>query len=187
MSASATSLLNDSVLVVMDIQTGLTASMPMKVLARLQRNTTLLLRAAAALGVSVLASEQSRETMGDLEPDVVRLLPKDARRYQRTGFSLMGSDSFKSDLAASGKRQAVLCGMEAHICVLQTALDLVRAGYETFLVSDAVCSRQRESYEIALARLREGGVVITDAESVLYEWLGDGSHPQLKTLQALIR
>lgn len=63
----------------------------------------------------------------------------------------------------------------------------MRAGYETFLVSDAVCSRQRESYEIALARLREGGVVITDAESVLYEWLGDGSHPQLKTLQALIR
>lgn len=187
MNASAMTSQGDSVLVIMDIQTGLTSVMPMKVLARLQRNTGLLLRAAKALGVPVLASEQYPDGLGELEPDIVRLLPEGARRYRRTVFSLAGVPGFMSDLAALGKRQVVLCGMEAHICVLQTAMDLVRAGYETFLVSDGVCSRQRESYEIALARLRDGGTVITDAEAVLYEWLGDAKHPGFHSLQSLVR
>lgn len=187
MTAYSMSSLTGSVLVLVDIQTRLTAAMPMKVLARLQRNTGLLLRAARALGVPVFASEQYPEGLGELEPDIVRLLPEGSRRYRKTCFSLAGVGEFMADLSASGKRQVVLCGMEAHICVLQTALDLVRAGYETFLVSDGVCSRQRESYEIALARLRDGGTVITDAEAVLYEWLGDARHPQFKSLQSLVR
>jgi len=187
MTARAILSLTDSVLIIMDIQTRLTATMPMKVLARLQRNTSLLLRAAKVLGVPVYASEQNPEGLGNLEPDVVKLLPEGSRRYQRTSFSLAGVEKFIEDLAASGKRQVVLCGMEAHICVLQTALDLMRAGYETYLVSDGVCSRQRESYEIALARLRDCGTIITDAEAVLYEWLGDARHPQFKTVLSLVR
>lgn len=187
MTAYAMVSLADSVLVVMDIQTRLTAAMPMKVLARLQRNTGLLLRGAKTLGVPVFASEQYPEGLGELEPDVVKLLPEGSRRYQKTSFSLAGVEKFMADLAASGKRQVVLCGMEAHICVLQTTLDLVRAGYETFLVSDGVCSRQRESYEIALARLRDGGTIITDAEAVLYEWVGDARHPHFKSLLSQVR
>lgn len=187
MTAYAMASLTGSALVIMNIQTRLTAVMPMKVLARLQRNTGLLLRAARTLGVPVFASEQYPEGLGELEPDVVKLLPKGTRRYQKTCFSLAGVEEFMADLAASGRRQVVLCGMEAHICILQTALDLVRAGYEIFLVSDGVCSRQRESYEIALARLREGGSVITDAEAVLYEWLGDARHPEFKSLLPLAR
>ncbi len=187
MTAQAMVSLTDSVLVIMDIQTRLTAAMPMKVLARLQRNTGLLLRAARALSVPVFASEQYPEGLGELEPDVVKLLPEGSRRYQKTCFSLARVEQFMADLAASGRRQVVLCGMEAHICVLQTALDLGRAGYETFLVSDGVCSRQRESYEIALARLRDGGTIITDAEAVMYEWVGDARHPQFKTLLSLVR
>jgi nicotinamidase-related amidase len=183
----AISSLTDSIVVVVDIQTRLTAAMPMKVLARLQRNTSLLLKAARALGVPVFASEQSPDALGELEPDIVRLLPEGSRRYRRTALSLAGVPEFVRDLADSGKRQVMLCGMEAHICVLQTAMDLVRAGYETFLVSDGVCSRQRESYEIALARLRDAGTVITDAEAILYEWLGDSGHAQFRQLQSLIR
>lgn len=187
MTASAISSLADSVLVIIDIQTRLTSVMPMKVLARLQRNTGLLLRAAGALQVPVFATEQYPEGLGEMEPDIVRLLPEGSARYRKTCFSLGGVPQFMADLAAAGRRQVVLCGMEAHICVLQSALDLVRAGYETFLVSDGVCSRQRESYEIALARMRDGGVIITDAEAVLYEWLGDSGHPQFKSLQSLMR
>lgn len=187
MTARAMVSLPDSALVIMDIQTQLTAAMPMKVLARLQRNTGLLLRAARTLGVPVFASEQYPEGLGELEPDVVKLLPEGSRRYRKTSFSLAGAETFMIDLAASGKRQVVLCGMEAHICILQTALDLVRSGYEMFLVSDGVCSRQRESYEIALSRLRDAGVIITDAEAVLYEWLGDARHPQFKSVLSMVR
>ncbi len=184
---AAIASLTGSALIIIDVQTQLTEAMPMKVLARLQRNIGLLLRAARALSVPVLACERDPQEMGELEPEIVKLLPPDSRRYRKSAFSLAHEEKFKTDLATSGRRQVVLCGMEAHICVLQTALDLVRAGYETFLVSDAVCSRQRESYEIALARLRDGGVIITDAEAVLYEWLGDARHPQYKSLVSLVR
>jgi nicotinamidase-related amidase len=187
LASCAISSLTDSIVVVVDIQTRLTAAMPMKVLARLQRNTGLLLKAARALGVPVFASEQSPDALGEMEPEIVRLLPEGSRRYRRTVFSLAGVPEFMRDLADSGRRQVVLCGMEAHICVLQTAMEIKRAGYETFLVSDGVCSRQRESYEIALARLRDSGTVITDAEAILYEWLGDAAHPEFRSLQSLIR
>jgi len=177
----------NSVLVVVDIQSRLTAAMPAKVLARLQRNVTLLLQAAQRLRIPVFASEQNPQGLGPLEPDIVRLLPEGSKRYAKTAFSLAGDPEFPKDLKATGRRQVILTGMEAHICILQTALELEAAGYESFVVADAVCSRHRESYETALARIRQAGVTICDAESVLFEWLRDSRHEQFKPLQSLIR
>jgi len=180
-------VVDDSILVVIDVQTKLTAVMPPKVLARLQRNTGLLIQAAARLGVPIFASEQYPEGLGSLEPDIQKLLPSDARRYQKTVFSLAAVPQFLSDLEACGRRQIVVTGMEAHVCVLQTAIELQNGGYRPFVVSDAVCSRHRESYETALARLRQENVIVSDAESVLFEWLRDSKSENFKALQQLIR
>jgi nicotinamidase-related amidase len=177
----------NSVLVVVDIQSRLTAVMPPKVLARLQRNVTMLLQTARKLGVPAFASEQNPQGLGSLEPDIVKLLPEGSRRYAKTAFSLAGDPGFAQDLGATGRRQVILTGMEAHICVLQTAIELGAAGYGVFVVADAVCSRHRENYETALARLRQAGVTVCDAESVLFEWLRDSRHEQFKPLQTLIR
>ena len=172
---------------VIDVQVRLTATMPAKVLARLQRNMGLLLKAAATLGVPVFASEQYPKGLGSLEPDILRLLPASARRYEKTSFPLTEADGFLADLSASGRRQVVLTGMEAHVCILQTALRLMQEGFQPFVVADAVCSRQRESYETALERLRQAGVVVCDAESVVFEWMRDSRHEHFKAIQALVR
>ena len=77
--------------------------------------------------------------------------------------------------------------MEAHVCVLQTALDLHNRGYVVFVVADAVCSRQRENYETALRRLGRAGIIICDAESVLFEWVRGADEQLSREVQSLIR
>ncbi|MFW5427315.1 MAG: isochorismatase family protein, partial [Methylophagaceae bacterium] len=95
-------------------------------------------------------------------------------------------DEFMSSLRASHRRQVILTGMEAHICVLQTALALLAQGFEVFVVEDAICSRTQQNQDNALQRLRQAGVIITNTESVLFEWLSDAKHPKFRTLSKLI-
>lgn len=189
MTNEVSSLCNaeSSALIIIDIQTHLTAIMPAKVLARLQRNLGLLLNSAGLLNVPVLATEQYPQGLGNLEEDIVRMLPEGSGRYEKTSFSCTGSEDFCKDLQASDKKQIILAGMEAHVCVMQTALELKTMGYEVFIVADAICSRHRESYETALLRLRSAGIPILDAESVAFEWLRDSKHEHFKAIQAYLR
>lgn len=177
----------ESVLIIIDIQTHLTAVMPAKVLARLQRNLGLLLNAARLLEVPVLATEQYPQGLGNLEADIVRLLPEGTRRHEKTSFSCTGSSTFCEDLESRNRKQVILTGMEAHVCVMQTALELCARDYQVFVAADAICSRHRESYETALLRLRSAGVCILDAESVAFEWLRDSKHEHFKAIQTFLR
>lgn len=177
---------DSSVLVVIDIQTKLTGVMPVKVLARLQRYTGILIKSANLLKIPVFVTEQYPKGLGNLEQEIAVLLANDARRYEKTSFSCAGASGFAEDLSGSGRKQIVLVGMEAHVCVLQTALDLLSMGYQIHAVAEAVCSRHRESYETALNRMRMAGVNIVNAESVLFEWLHDARHPQFKAVQSLV-
>jgi isochorismate hydrolase len=77
--------------------------------------------------------------------------------------------------------------MEAHVCVLQSALDLSTQGMDVFVVEDAICSRRLENYQNALDRLRHADVKVVSAESVVFEWLGSATHPHYKTIQSLLR
>lgn len=178
---------NNSLLVVIDIQTKLTSIMPMKVLARLQRNLGLLLRAASVLNIPVIATEQYPKGLGSLEPDIIKLLPENTTRLDKTCFSCAGSQEFNEALKESGRKQIIIVGMEAHVCILQTAMDLLDQDYSVFILADAICSRQRESYEIALHRMNNAGATICDSESVVFEWLADSKHEQFKSLSSLIR
>lgn len=177
----------NSVLTVIDIQTRLTAAMPAKVLARLQRSSSLLLRAAAALDIPVYATQQYPRGLGSIEPEILKLFPDSAEMYEKTCFSCAGADGFMGDLKQSGRRQVVLTGMETHVCVLQSAIDLLNLDYEVIIASDAVCSRQRESYETSLQRMRQAGAIITTSESLVFEWLRDSKHPHFKALQPFLK
>ena len=77
--------------------------------------------------------------------------------------------------------------MEAHVCILQSALDLNAQGLDVFVVEDAICSRRLENYQNALDRLRQAGVRVVSAESVVFEWLGDANHPHFQAVQSLLR
>ncbi|MGI9228918.1 MAG: isochorismatase family protein [Gammaproteobacteria bacterium] len=178
---------DDSSLLVVDVQERLTTTIPAKVLTRLKRNINLLVYAAEKLAIPVYASEQYPAGLGPLEADIKKNLPADSKLYEKTCFSCYGVAEFKQQLADSKRRQVIVTGMEAHVCILQTALDLHRAGYSVFITADAICSRQRESYETALYRMRRANVVICDTESVLFEWLGDSRHEHFKSIQGLLK
>lgn len=177
----------DSCLLVIDIQTRLTSVMPGKVLDRLERNSTLLLKTAAQLSIPVFVTRQYPQGLGPLVPDIENALPDNKKLFEKTCFSCADADNFMHELENSGKKQVIITGIEAHICVLQTAIDLLCAGYSVFVVIDAVCSRQRENYENAISRLQQSGIITCNTESIIFEWLKDSRNEHFKHVSALIK
>jgi nicotinamidase-related amidase len=178
---------NHSQLVVVDIQSKLGAAMPAKVLNRVVQNTTLLLKAANLFNVPVLASEQYPQGLGPLEPSVSEYLPASTKRFAKTCFSCTGADGFLTTIHENRCPQVIITGMEAHVCVLQTAIELRNQGLVVFVAEDAVCSRKLENYQNALIRLYQVGITLISAESVIFEWLKDANHEYFKTLVNLLR
>ena len=152
-----------SQLVVVDLQSKLGAAMPTKVLNRVVQNTAFLLKAADLLGVPVLASEQYPQGLGPLDPTVAGCLPASTRRFEKTCFSCVGADGFLTALQEHRRSQVIITGMEAHVCVLQTAIDLRNHGFQAFVVEDAVCSRKLENYQNALVRIYQAGITMISA------------------------
>lgn len=178
---------DESLLLIVDVQEKLTAVMPDKVVNRLRRHAGMLLKTAALLNIPVIATEQYPKGLGKLEEELTSLLPQGSSLYEKTGFSCNAAEGLPERLGESQRRQIVLSGVEAHICVLQSALELTAQGYEVFVVGDAVCSRNRENYENSLQRLRHAGVRVVDTESVLFEWVRDSRHEHFKAVSGLIQ
>lgn len=168
----------DSALVVIDMQERLAAVMPAR--ESVVRAAGILLQAAARLNIPVLVTEQYPQGLGATVPEVAAKLPEGSMRVEKTSFSACAALPLT-------RPQVVLAGMEAHVCVLQTALELAAAGREVFLVGDAVCSRTEANYFNALARAQAAGIVVTNVESVLFEWLRDAAHEHFRALSRLIR
>ena len=176
-----------SVLLVLDLQQGVGEAMPNKVLNRVILNAALLAHSADLLGVPVLHTEHNPQALGATHTTITAALPRSTMGFSKTTFSCCEAQGFRQALGATQRRQAVLLGMEAHIGVLQSALDLRALGLEVCVVEDATCSRRLENYHNALDRLRQAGVQVVSAESVVFEWLGDASHEHFKTIQSLLR
>jgi nicotinamidase-related amidase len=173
--------------VVVDVQTRLAAAMAEDDRTRVLHNLSVLLDAARALEVPVVATAQYPKGLGPIESAVSDRLPEWTQRVTKTSFSCCPAEGFLASLEPPARAQVVLAGMEAHVCVLQTALDLQGEGYQVFVVEDAVCSRDPHNHRNALERLRQGGVVVTNTESVVFEWLGDARHPRFKAVSALLK
>jgi len=173
-----------SLLVVVDIQERLAAAIPAKVINRIVRNTALLTRAGALLEIPLLATVQYPRGLGPLLPEIAAWLPTP---FEKTAFSCRAAPGFLDALAASGRTQILLTGMEAHVCVLQTAFDLADLGHDVRIVEDAICSRKLENYENALRRLQHRGIPTLTMESVLFEWLRDAAHPHFKTVSGWLK
>ncbi len=178
---------DNSCLVVIDIQTRLTSAMPIKVLARLKRNINVLLQGAETLSIPVLTTEQYPKWLVPSEPEIVELLPDDTSKFEKTCFSCTGAEKFLDKLKETGRKQVILVGIEAHVCVLQTAILLIAEDYQVFVAADGICSRHRENYEASLNRMSRANVVICNSESVIFEWLRDARHEHFKELSRLVQ
>ena len=176
-----------SQLILIDIQERLGQAMPGKVLNRVVLNSVLLANGAGLLEVPVIVTEQYPQGLGPTDNNIVAAVPTNVTKIEKTSFSAAGTDTFMRALSATNRKQVVIVGMEAHVCVLQTALDLVAQSYEVFVVEDAVCSRRLENYQNALDRMRQSGVAVVSAESVTFEWLQDAKHEHFKEIQKTLR
>jgi nicotinamidase-related amidase len=176
-----------SQLVVIDIQDRLAAVMSDSDRGRVIRNTVVLLQAADLLPVATVVSEQYPRGLGSTSAVVAERIPADSPVVEKTCFACSANEGFSTILKHSERKQVILTGMETHVCVLQTAMELLAQEYQVFVVEDAVCSRSEINHRNALERMRAAGVVVTNTESVLFEWLRDARHEHFKAISALIK
>ena len=174
-----------SQLVIIDLQVKLAPAMDSVAMQAVTKNCALLLQAASLMQVQPIVTEQYPQGLGETLPELKQYLTN-TKPIVKTAFSACAEPAFKQHLH-SDKTQIVLTGMEAHICVLQTALGLLQANKQVFLVEDAVISRESTNKANAIARLRDAGCMITNTESVVFEWLGDANHEAFKAISKLIR
>lgn len=153
---------------------------------RAVQHAGILLEAAASLDVPHTISEQYPRGLG---PTVAAVLEKadPARIFDKVHFSCQADDRLARVLAESERPDTILCGMEAHVCVLQTALELVEAGYRVHVVADAVSSRTARNRDLAVERMGRAGVQIVTTEMVVFEWLRTAGHPDFRSVSALVR
>lgn len=168
-------------LIVIDIQEKLLPPIFQK--DQLVRNSQLLIRAAGILKIPALVSTQYAKGLGGTVPEISSLLPG-TEAIDKTLFSCFGSDAFCSLLKRlPGQRTAVLlCGMESHICVAQTALAALREGYLVHVASDAVSSRTEWNWKVGLDRMRAAGAIISSTEMMIYELMRSSASAAFKEL-----
>lgn len=177
----------NSLLIVVDLQAKLSAAMPESEAQLTTANARSLVEAAGLLSIPVLLTEQYPKGLGSTDPTITDLLPEGSPIFDKTGFSCCAADGFTDTVANSDRKQIILVGQEAHVCVLQTALELLHFGYQVHVVEDAICSRKAEHKFYALQRMQQQNATITNYESVLFEWVRDSTHPTFKKISGLLR
>ncbi|MCC5857055.1 MAG: hydrolase [Ectothiorhodospiraceae bacterium] len=157
-----------SCLLVVDVQERLTPAIHEGV--RVVENTGWLIKVAREVDVPIRLTEQYPKGLGHTVPEV-RSLVLDEEVLEKVHFSCMASDHIRRELASLGRRQIIVAGTEAHVCVLQSSLSLLQEGYEVYIVADAVSSRRPQDVQTALERMRHEGVRVVTREMVAFEWL----------------
>jgi nicotinamidase-related amidase len=199
--------IHDCCFVVVDVQGKLAQLMVGK--ESLFKNVQILIQAAKILDIPILWCQQVPEALGPTVPEIAELLTglcvegvppsnrgQDARDTRvskpvepinKASFSCCGQEQFNAQLNTLGKEQVLLCGIETHVCVYQTAMDLMEGGLDVTIIADAVSSRAEQNKQIALARLAAEGAHISSTEMALFELLRTAKHPQFKEVAKLVK
>lgn len=175
---------NDAVVVIVDVQERLAAAMTQR--EKVIANCLHLVEAAGLLGLPVILTEQYPKGLGP----TVRVLREKLNPYEpveKITFDCCGESSFSLKLSETGRKKVVLTGMETHVCVLQTALGLMKGGYDVHVVEDAVCSRAKENFRTGLGFMRDAGAVISCTETVLFQLLERAGTTEFKAVSSLIK
>jgi len=174
------------VLTIVDVQERLFNAMDAERRDDMVANVKILASAARRLDVPVLMTEQYPKGLGRTLPEVKALLP-DVAPFEKTAFSCADAEGFMDRVRALGADHVILSGIEAHVCVLLTALDLLGRGLRVSVVADAVCSRRAANLDVGLGQARQAGAVITATETVVFQLLGRADSDAFRELSKLIR
>ena len=175
-----------SLLLVVDVQERLFAAMDPDHREEMVKNIKVLATASRRLGIPIEVSEQYPKGLGHTLPELRESLGE-VEPITKVAFSCCDAEGFAERLEATKARQVILTGLEAHVCVLLTALDLLAEGYAVHVVADATCSRRRENRQIALDQLRQAGAVVTSTETVLFQLLRTADTDDFRFLSRLIK
>ncbi len=173
-----------AILVVVDVQGKLAQLMHEK--EALFRNLSRAIRGAQALGLPMLWCEQNPAGLGPTIPEIADLL-RNQQPISKMTFSCFGNPQFRQMLELSGRKQILLAGIEAHVCIYLSAADLVNAGYEVEVIADAVSSRLAQNKQIALEKIRALPAGVTCIETVLFECLGKADAPKFKEVLSILK
>ncbi|MBN1974159.1 MAG: hydrolase [Sedimentisphaerales bacterium] len=171
-------------LAVVDVQGKLAQIMHEKEI--LFKNIQILIKAANILNIPILWCQQCPESLGPTIPEIAELLSS-IEPINKASFSCCGDENFNKKLNNLGINQVLLCGIETHVCIYQTAVDLLRKGFYVNIIADAVSSRFPENKKIALERIESEGGKISSVEMVLFELLRTAKHPHFKEIARLIK
>lgn len=175
---------DDAVCVLIDLQEKLLPAMYEAAVT--EQNNLKLLKGMKLLGIPTIVTQQYTKGIGETVPSVKELLGA-FEHIEKKSFSCMGEPEFCRVLESFDKGTVILAGIEAHICVEQTALDLIKEGYKVALVTDCIQSRNPQNKERSIMRLAAAGAIITSCESVLYELLGSAAAPEFKAVSAIVK
>ncbi len=167
-------------LVVVDVQEGFRKAIPD--FERIAKATATLVEGAEVLDVPIVVTEQYPKRLGETAPEVAEFLPDGTEPLEKVRFSAAEADGF--DLG--GRDQALVCGIESHVCVSQTAIDLLEAGVEVQVPLDGVGSRTEENKRVGLHKMERAGAILTSVEAALFELLGGAGTDEFKRVQKLI-
>jgi nicotinamidase-related amidase len=180
-------------LVVVDVQGKLARLMHDK--ESLFKNIQILIHAAKILNTPILWCQQCPESLGPTVSQIAELLsgvePPNVLvgggPINKASFSCCGSDQFNAKLNELSRQQVLLCGIESHVCIYQTAIDLLRKGFSVDVIADAVSSRTPENKQIAINRMSAEGVKISSTEMALFELLKTADHPHFREIAKLVK
>lgn len=172
-------------LVVIDIQEAFRNAIPD--FALVASRASMAVRGFQILDVPVIVTEQYPKGLGPTAEEIRLVLPDNYTALEKTSFSSCGAGPFLAQLEESGVAQVVLCGLETHVCVNQTAHDLLDRGLQVHILIDSVCSRFEHDKQAGLAKMRASGAISSSIEMALFELMGDSKHEKFKEIQNLIR
>lgn len=177
-----------SQLLIIDAQERLAAAMAIDELELVVANINRLIAAAKVFGIPIIATQHNSKGLGPVIESIQANLPPDAQPTEKTAFSCCTATGFERSISAHPeRRQLIVVGMEAHICISQTVSGLQRWGYQVFVPADAVISRRAVCKANVLDRMRQGGIQVLCAESVAFEWIGDSTQEHFRAVWSLFR
>jgi nicotinamidase-related amidase len=172
-------------LVVIDMQEAFRSPIPD--FESIAGNISIAIRGCRALNVPIVVTEQYPKGLGRTAEEILLVLPDDLEPIEKTAFSSCGAEAFVESLRSLGSQQIVICGIETHVCVNQTAHDLLDKGFQVHLLTDCVGSRFEHDKIAGLAKMQSSGVVASSVEMMLFELMRDAGHEKFKEIQHLVR
>lgn len=178
----------EAVLVVVDVQEKLVPAIHQDLYPRSLKNIQIAIEAAATLELPILLTEQYPKGLGKTVPEVMRSLEgRNYRLIEKMTFSCARDEGFLSAVSDLNRKQVVMVGMETHVCVYQTSVDLSRAGYSLFILDDAVSSRFLHNYQSGIQALRDAGCTVVSTETAIFQLLKVAATPEFKKVVSLIK